>query len=327
MDGRAWWAAVHGVAKSRTWLSDFTFTLHFHALEKEMATHYTVLAWRIPETGEPGGLWSLGSHRVGHDWRDLAAAAAPLLKPESCVILEPFSITPHTESVTEFYRLSFLNLSGSCPLSPLPLSPSELRSPPFLLWISTKASQLASQPSGPGLWVFAHADSPWTSLPFSSVAQLCSALATPWTAAHQASLSTTNSQSFLKLMPMGSLMSSNHLILCRPLLLLPSIFPSIRVFSNESVLCIRWPKYWSFSFSISPSNDAIQDWFPLGWTGLISLLSKWLSRVFSSTTVRKHQFFSTQLSSWQIDGEKEKTLVSPLDSKEIKPVNLKGNQP
>ena len=75
MDGGAWWAAVHGVAKSRTWLNDFTFTLHFHALEKEMATHSSVLAWRIPGTGEPGGLPSLGSHRVGHDWSDLAAAA------------------------------------------------------------------------------------------------------------------------------------------------------------------------------------------------------------------------------------------------------------
>ena len=76
MDGGAWWAAVHGVAKSRTRLSNFTFTFHFHALEKEMATHCSVLAWRIPGMGEPGGLLSMGSHRVGHDWSDLAAAAA-----------------------------------------------------------------------------------------------------------------------------------------------------------------------------------------------------------------------------------------------------------
>ena len=75
-DGRAWWAAVHGVAESRTRLSNFTFTFHFHALEKEMATHSSVLAWTIPGTGEPGGLPSMGSHRVGHDWSDLAAAAA-----------------------------------------------------------------------------------------------------------------------------------------------------------------------------------------------------------------------------------------------------------
>jgi len=76
MDGGAWWAAVHGVTEGRTRLSDFTFTFHFHALEKEMATHSSVLAWRIPGTGEPGGLPSLGSHRVGHDWSYLAAAAA-----------------------------------------------------------------------------------------------------------------------------------------------------------------------------------------------------------------------------------------------------------
>ena len=73
MDGGAWWAAVHGVAKSPTRLSDFTFTFHFHALEEEMATHSSVLAWRIPGTGDPGGLLSMGSHRVGHDWSDLAA--------------------------------------------------------------------------------------------------------------------------------------------------------------------------------------------------------------------------------------------------------------
>ena len=73
MDGGAWWAALHGVARSRTRLSGFSFTFHFHALEKEMATHSSVLAWRIPETGEPGGLPPMGSHRVGHDWLDLAA--------------------------------------------------------------------------------------------------------------------------------------------------------------------------------------------------------------------------------------------------------------
>ena len=76
MDGGAWKAAVHGVTEGRAWLSDFTFTFHFHALEKEMATHSTVLAWRIPGMGEPGGLLSMGLHRVGHDWSDLASAAA-----------------------------------------------------------------------------------------------------------------------------------------------------------------------------------------------------------------------------------------------------------
>ena len=90
--------------------------------------------------------------------------------------------------------------------------------------------------------------------------------ATPWTEAHQASLSMTNSQSLLKLMPAESVMSSHHLILCHPLLLLLSIFPSIRVFSSESVLCIKWSKYWSFGFSISPSNE-YSGLISLGWTG------------------------------------------------------------
>ena len=109
------------------------------------------------------------------------------------------------------------------------------------------------------------------------------------------SLSINNSWSLLKLMSIASVMPSNHLILCRPLLLLPSIFPSIRVFSKESVLHIRWPKCWSFSFSNSSSNDysgLIS--FRIDW--LFSLQSKGLSRVFSNTTVQKHQFFRTQLS-------------------------------
>ena len=119
---------------------------------------------------------------------------------------------------------------------------------------------------------------------------------TPWITACQASLSITNSQSSLKLTSIESVMPSSHLILCRPLLLLPSIPPSIRVFSNDSTLRMRWPKYWSFSLSISSSKET-QDWSPLGWTGCISLQSKGLSRVFSNTTVQKHQFFGTQLSS------------------------------
>ena len=127
---------------------------------------------------------------------------------------------------------------------------------------------------------------------------------TPWTAARQASLSITNSQGLLKLMSIELMMPSNHLILCHLFLLPPSIFPSIRVFSNESVLRIRWPKYWHFIISISPSKVQRtskeilpnQDWFPLGWTGWIYLLSKGLSRVFSNTTVQKHQFFGAQLS-------------------------------
>ena len=120
--------------------------------------------------------------------------------------------------------------------------------------------------------------------------------AIPWTAVCQASLSITNSRSLLKLMSIESVMPSNHLILCCPLLLLLSIFPSIKVFSNESVLCIRWPKYWSFSFSISPSNEH---------PGLISFWMDWLDLLTVQGTlksplqyqVQKHQFFGAQLSS------------------------------
>ena len=94
MDGGAWWAAVHVVAKSRTRLRDFTFTFHFHALEKEMATHSSVLAWRIPGTEEPGRLLSMGLHRVGHDWSDLAAAAAATAAAEAALGPPPAERTP-----------------------------------------------------------------------------------------------------------------------------------------------------------------------------------------------------------------------------------------
>ena len=127
-------------------------------------------------------------------------------------------------------------------------------------------------------------------VPFSSVQSLSHVqlFATLWTAACQASLSITNFWSLLKLMSNESVMPSNHLVLCH-LLLLPSIFPSIRVFSKESVLHI--------SFSISPSNE-YSGLISLGWTGWISLQSKGRSRVFSNTTVQKHQFFGTRLSLW-----------------------------
>ena len=116
-------------------------------------------------------------------------------------------------------------------------------------------------------------------LQFSSV-QLLSHVrlfATPWTTEHQASLSVTNSWSLLKLISMESVMPSNHLILCRPLFLLPSIFPSIRVFSNESALHIRWPKYWNFSFSISLSNE---------YSGLISFRMDWLDLLAVQRTLK-----------------------------------------
>ena len=119
--------------------------------------------------------------------------------------------------------------------------------------------------------------------------------ATLWIAAHQASLSITNSWSSFKLTSIELVIPSSHLILCCPLLRLPSMPPSIRVFSSGSTLHMRWPGIGvSASASVLPMNT--QDWSPLGWTGWISLQSKGLSRVFSNTTVQKHQFFGTQLS-------------------------------
>ena len=123
-------------------------------------------------------------------------------------------------------------------------------------------------------------------------AKSCPLFVTPWTAARQASVSFTVSWSLLKLTSIEPVIPSNHLILCHPLFLLPSIFPSIRVFYNELALHIKWSKWWSFSFSISPSSE---------YSGLISFRMDWfdllavgLSRVFSNITIQKHQFFSSQ---------------------------------
>ena len=122
-----------------------------------------------------------------------------------------------------------------------------------------------------GVWLFQ-----FSSVQFSP--SVVTDSATPWTAARQASLSITNSRSSPKPMSIESMMPSNHLILCRPLLLLPSIFPSIRVFSNESALHIRWPKYWGFSFSISPSNEH---------PGLISFRMDWLVLLAVQGTLKR----------------------------------------
>ena len=132
---------------------------------------------------------------------------------------------------------------------------------------------------------------------FSSVESLSRVqlFATPQTAAHQASLSITNSQSLLKLMSIESMLSSNHLILCRPFLLLPSIFPSIRVFSNESALRIRWSKYWSFSFNISPSNEhSGLNSFRMNCLDLPAVQGNLKSLLQHHS--QKHQFFSAQTS-------------------------------
>ena len=114
---------------------------------------------------------------------------------------------------------------------------------------------------------------------------------TAWTAAHQASLSITNSQSLLKLISIESVMPSNHLILCRPLLLLPSVFPSIRVFSNDSALHIRWPKYWSFNFSINPSSEysVLTSFDFLDWFDFLAVQGTLKSLLQHHSS--KHQFF------------------------------------
>ena len=192
-----------------------------------MATHSSVLAWRIPGMAEPGVLPSMGSHRVGHDWSDLAAAAAG----QRWVFLS-------SGTKRNSYKNFFNQFNSMQSLSSVQL------------------------------------------------------FVTPWTAACQASLSITNSRSLLKLMSMKSVMPSNHLILCCPLLL--QSFPASVSFSISQFFTVGGQ---SIRVSASPSVLLmdIQDWFPLGLTGWISLQSKGLSRVFSNKTVQKHQFFSTQL--------------------------------
>ena len=190
---------------------------------------------------------------------------------------------------------------------------------------------------------------------FGSVAQSCPTLWTSWTAARQSSLSTTNSWRLPKFMSIETVMPSNHLILCHPLLILPSTFPSFGVFSNESALCNRWPKYWSFSFNISPSSEhAGLISFRIDWLEVLavqgtlkSLLQHHSSKAsilpcsalnitFSSVWSLSHVWlimeklflFSLHLPYkncfWAV--VLEKTLESPLDCKENKPVNPKGNQ-
>ena len=145
-------------------------------------------------------------------------------------------------------------------------------------------------------------------LQLSSVTQLCPTLCDPVHAACQASPSITNSRSLLKLMSIESVMPSNHLILCCPLLILPSIFPSFRVFSNESAFHIRWQSIAiSASTSVLPMN--IQNWFPLGLTGWISLKSKGLSRVSSNTTVQRHKNIQTH-----VQQHKQNVIMLQIDA-------------
>ena len=156
---------------------------------------------------------------------------------------------------------------------------------------------------------------PFSSVQFSSVAQSCPTLLTPWTVARQASLSITNSRRSPKLMSIESVMPSSHLILCHPRLLLPPIPPSIRVLSNESTLCMRWPKYWSFSLSISPSNEhpGLTS-FRMDWLDLLAVqgtLKSLLQHHSSKASIlRCSAFFTVQLSHLYMTTGKTITLTT-----------------
>ena len=179
-------------------------------------------------------------------------------------------------------------------------------------------------PSPPGPCLFLTHSASFLQYVFSSV-QLLSRVRlfeTPWIEAHQASLSITNSWNLLKLMSIRSMMPSNHIILCHPLLLLPSIFPSIRVFPNESILCIRWPKYWSFSFSISPSNEySGLICFRIYWFDLFTVqgtLKSLLQHHSSKASIFQHSaFFMVQLSHPHMTTRKNHNFDSMDPSQEI----------
>ena len=217
-----------------------------------MATHSSVLAWRIPGMVEPDGLLSMGAHRVGHDWSDLAVAVAWLHRS--------YEFEENAVEVMCVYRLIISNRTWyHHDLSPV---------------VSTLATWLRRY------------------LPGLSIIRLDQSLsrvrlsATPWIVARQASLSITSSRSSLRLMSIKSVMPSSHFILCRPLLLLPPVPPSIKVFSNESALHMRWPKYWSFNFSIIPSKEI---------PGLISFRMDWLDLLAVQGTLSRQKYKNVYL--------------------------------
>ena len=231
-------------------------------LEKEMATHSRILAWKIPWTEEPGGLWSV---------RGVAKSRTRLSD-------FPFTFLLRQCQVGTFYMVHIS-------------APGNTISQHHLKFVPLRASLFCRQTQQ---CVHHHS---LTFLQFSSVHSLsCVQLfVTPWTVARQASLSITNSRSLLKHMSIKLVMPSNHLILCHPLLLLPSIFPASGFFPLSQFFASGDQSIGvSASASVLPLN--IQDWFPLGWTGWISLQFTGLSRVFSKTTVQKHHFFGAQLS-------------------------------
>ena len=266
-----WYQIIKGASH------DWSDLACMYALEKEMAAHSSILLWRIPGMEEPGGLQSMGSHRVRHDWSYLAAASASGSKDK-----ESSWKAGGQGSIPGLAR-STRGGNGN-PGNGNPLQYFCLENP------CGQSSLVGFKPHGHKELDVAE----WLTFQFSSV-QLLSHVrlfATPWTSTRQASLSITNSKGLLKLMSIESVMPSSHLILCRPLLLLPPTPPSQWANSLHEVAKVL---EFSASASVLPMNS--QHWFPLGWTGWISLQSKGLSRVFSNTTVQKYQFFGTQLSS------------------------------
>ena len=227
-----------------------------------MATHSSILVWRILWTEKPGGLQPMGSQRIGHYW-----VTNTYRFHETC------KITPTSHKQTS------LKVKENIDKSILPLVIS--------FFFFNENHLLTSEAHNiPDLTLY------W----LSSVQSLSCAwfLVTPWTVAHLVSMSITNSLSLHKLMSIESVRPSNHLILCCPILLLPSIFPSIRVFSNESILRMMWPKYWSFSFSISSSNEH---------SGLISFRMDWLDFLAVQGTLKSLlQHHSSKASILQCSG-------------------------
>ena len=225
-------------------------------MEEGMATHSSILAWRFPWTEKPGRLQSMGSQRVGHGWSDLACKYILEEASTQKKSWVEFQISFQVNCSFLIYYFPSFNLSSAFFflltdlflyfLHSTPTSISSLFLPQFLLFVVQSLGHV---------WLFV----------------------TPWTVAHEAPMSFTISRSLFKLMSIESVMPSNQLILSRPLLLLPSIFPRVRVFYNELALHIRWTKYWNFSFSISPSNE---------YPGLISFRMDWLNLLAVQETLK-----------------------------------------
>ena len=234
-----------------------------------MASHSSTLAWKIPWMEEPGGLQSMGSLRVGHNWATSLSFHFHALEKEMA-----------THSGVLAWRIPGTGEPGGLPS----MGSHRVRHD----W-----SDLAAAVAVSSLFLLVCFSFHFSSVQFSSVQMLSRVrlFATPWIAARQASLFITISWSSLRLTSIESVMPSSHLILCRPLLLLPSISPSIRVFSSESTVRMRWPKYWSFSFSIIPSKEH---------PGLISFRLDWVDLLVVQGTLKSlFQHHNSKASNWK----------------------------